>query len=82
VLVRYGFHASPNAGIVGGVHADVAGEELDDRTASGRWPSDHAGVVVTLHTPKAVGKGKKGKRRPDVAAARSLHGSAVRCMPP
>jgi len=56
VLVRYGFHASPSAGIVGGVHADVIGEELEDRTASLRWPSDHAGVVVTLHAPKAIGK--------------------------
>lgn len=61
VLVRYGFHASQNAGIVGGVHAEVIGEELDDRTASGRWPSDHAGVVVTLHAPKAVGKEKQSR---------------------
>jgi hypothetical protein len=28
--------------------ADVVGEELDDRTPSGLWPSDHAGVVATL----------------------------------
>jgi endonuclease/exonuclease/phosphatase family metal-dependent hydrolase len=30
----------------------IAGEELDDRTATDPplWPSDHAGVVVTLHT--------------------------------
>lgn len=28
--------------------ADVVGDELDDRTASGLWPSDHAGVVATL----------------------------------
>ncbi len=26
--------------------ATVIGEELDDRTPAGRWPSDHAGVVV------------------------------------
>lgn len=58
VLVRYDFNASPNAGIVGGVHADVIGEELDDRTATGLWPSDHAGVVVTLRAPKAIGKEK------------------------
>ncbi|HET7457354.1 MAG TPA: endonuclease/exonuclease/phosphatase family protein [Gemmatimonadaceae bacterium] len=56
VLVRYGFVASPRAGIVGGVHADVIGEELADRTPTGRWPSDHAGVVVTLNAPKAIGK--------------------------
>jgi endonuclease/exonuclease/phosphatase family metal-dependent hydrolase len=28
--------------------ADVLGEELQDRTAGGLWPSDHAGVVATL----------------------------------
>lgn len=37
--------------IVGGVHADIVGDEPDDRTASGLWPSDHAGVVVTLSVP-------------------------------
>lgn len=56
VLARYGFNASPNAGIVGGVHAAVVGETPADRTASGLWPSDHAGVVATLNMPKAVGK--------------------------
>lgn len=28
--------------------ADIVGDELTDRTASGLWPSDHAGVVATL----------------------------------
>jgi hypothetical protein len=28
---------------------DIIGEELGDRTPSGLWPSDHAGVSVTLH---------------------------------
>jgi endonuclease/exonuclease/phosphatase family metal-dependent hydrolase len=28
---------------------DIVGEELSDRTPSGLWPSDHAGVSVTLH---------------------------------
>jgi endonuclease/exonuclease/phosphatase family metal-dependent hydrolase len=35
-----------------GIHAvaaEVLGEELDDRTPTGLWPSDHAGVVATLH---------------------------------
>lgn len=27
---------------------DIVGDELEDRTPSGLWPSDHAGVVVTL----------------------------------
>jgi endonuclease/exonuclease/phosphatase (EEP) superfamily protein YafD len=31
------------------VAAEVIGEELGDRTAAGLWPSDHAGVVATLH---------------------------------
>jgi endonuclease/exonuclease/phosphatase (EEP) superfamily protein YafD len=31
------------------VAVEVLGEELDDRTPTGLWPSDHAGVVATLH---------------------------------
>ena len=42
------------AGIVGGVHMDVVGEEVQDRTASGLWPSDHAGVAAILRMPPAV----------------------------
>jgi len=30
------------------VDADVIGDNLSDRTPSGLWPSDHAGVVATL----------------------------------
>jgi endonuclease/exonuclease/phosphatase family metal-dependent hydrolase len=33
------------------VSADVVGEESADRTSSGLWPSDHAGVVATLQLP-------------------------------
>src|SRR5262245_14187934 len=36
------------------VAADVVGEEPADRTASGLWPSDHAGVVATLHLPESA----------------------------
>jgi endonuclease/exonuclease/phosphatase family metal-dependent hydrolase len=38
--------------------ADLVGEKLTDRTPSGLWPSDHAGIVATLglqpaaHVPK------------------------------
>jgi len=39
VLIRGGFET---------VAADVVGEDPADRTASGLWPSDHAGVVATL----------------------------------
>lgn len=55
ILVRQGFGADPAAGIVGGVQAAVIGEEPGDRTASGRWPSDHAGVVAVLRMPRAIG---------------------------
>lgn len=55
ILVRQGFRVSPAAGIVGGVQAMVIGEEEGDKTVSGRWPSDHAGVVAILHLPKALG---------------------------
>lgn len=30
--------------------AEVVGNEVDDRTPSGLWPSDHAGVVATIAT--------------------------------
>ena len=56
VLTRYGFGAAGEAGIVGGVHADIVGETAGERTASGLWPSDHAGVVATLTPPKAIGR--------------------------
>jgi endonuclease/exonuclease/phosphatase family metal-dependent hydrolase len=42
VLTRGGFET---------VSANVAGEETADRTPSGLWPSDHAGVVVSLPLP-------------------------------
>ncbi|MFP2924654.1 endonuclease/exonuclease/phosphatase family protein [Pyxidicoccus sp. 3LG] len=31
------------------ISAEVVGDELSDRTASGLWPSDHAGVVVEFN---------------------------------
>jgi hypothetical protein len=31
-----------------GVHAEVVGNQQDDRTVDGLWPSDHAGVVVGM----------------------------------
>ncbi|MFE2094377.1 hypothetical protein [Streptomyces sp. NPDC057582] len=30
------------------VFADVIGDKLRDRTPTGLWPSDHAGLVVRL----------------------------------
>jgi endonuclease/exonuclease/phosphatase family metal-dependent hydrolase len=44
VLTRGGFET---------VSAAVVGDQLADRTPSGLWPSDHAGVVTTLRLPKA-----------------------------
>ena len=40
-------------GAYGGVQAMIVGEEPEDRTPSGLWPSDHAGLVATLHLPAA-----------------------------
>ena len=37
----------------GSVAADVLGEEQADRTPSGLWPSDHAGVAATLRIAPA-----------------------------
>lgn len=39
--------------IIGPVLAYVVGDELHDRTPSGLWPSDHAGVVAWLKIPIA-----------------------------
>jgi len=48
ILTRGGFETGS---------ADVVGEDPADRTASGLWPSDHAGVVATLRLPtKSAGK--------------------------
>ena len=37
--------------ITGGVHIAIVGNNPADRTPSGLWPSDHAGVVATLTVP-------------------------------
>ncbi len=37
---------------IGTTVMDVTGDELADRTPSGLWPSDHAGVVAYLWIPK------------------------------
>ncbi|HXF96676.1 MAG TPA: endonuclease/exonuclease/phosphatase family protein [Gemmatimonadales bacterium] len=53
VLVGPGWKVR-NGSLVGGVHAAVVGDEPEDRTPSGLWPSDHAGVVATLTLPPQV----------------------------
>ncbi len=37
----------------GAVHAERLGEEPEDRTPDGLWPSDHAGVLATFRTSHA-----------------------------
>jgi hypothetical protein len=37
---------------IGTTFMDVVGDELADRTPSGLWPSDHAGIVAYLWIPK------------------------------
>jgi len=39
----------------GSSHAELVGEEQADRTASGLWPSDHAGVVAELRVAPGWG---------------------------
>jgi endonuclease/exonuclease/phosphatase family metal-dependent hydrolase len=49
----------------GGVQAvsmKVGGASPSDRTASGLWPSDHAGIVATLQIPHHVKKEDRGVR--------------------
>jgi len=40
----------------GSVKAEVLGEEQGDRTPSGLWPSDHAGVAAALSVAPGVGE--------------------------
>jgi hypothetical protein len=40
-----------NRQIIGPVWSFVVGDELKDRTPSGLWPSDHAGVIARLRIP-------------------------------
>ena len=53
VMVRNvgGFLRGRRGRRIGPVFAFVVGDELDDRTPSGLWPSDHAGVVAQLKIP-------------------------------
>ncbi len=38
----------------GAFRADIVGEEPGDRTESGLWPSDHAGLVAGLRLPRGL----------------------------
>jgi hypothetical protein len=48
-------------GALDALDAVVVGEELPDRTPSGLWPSDHAGVVAALGWQKKQGEDKYGQ---------------------
>lgn len=43
------------------VSAEVWGDQLSERTASGLWPSDHGAVVASLLVPDSFNGGKPGK---------------------
>lgn len=47
VLLRDGFGGGNRS--IAADAAEVVGEEPEDKTPSGLWPSDHAGVVVKFH---------------------------------
>lgn len=53
VLVRNRPGSAPRSAL-GSVFAVVVGDELQDRTPSGLWPSDHAGVVARMVIPPLV----------------------------
>jgi endonuclease/exonuclease/phosphatase family metal-dependent hydrolase len=38
---------------IGPVYAEIIGDEQSDRTPSGLWPSDHAGIIARLHISSA-----------------------------
>ncbi len=48
ILMRGDLGVGPR-GVRGGVHAELFGHRTSDRTDSGLWPSDHAGVAATIH---------------------------------
>lgn len=53
VLIGAGF-PTRHRGRLGVVHATVVGDEPADRTPSGLWPSDHAGVAAALALRRRV----------------------------
>lgn len=46
--IDYVLYESDRRPDLAAVSAEVIGEEEDDRTSSGLWPSDHAGVLATI----------------------------------
>ncbi|MEE8362079.1 MAG: endonuclease/exonuclease/phosphatase family protein [Gemmatimonadales bacterium] len=54
IMVRNDFDFLPRS-VVGPSWVEIVGDEQADRTASGLWPSDHAGVVATFRLPTMRG---------------------------
>lgn len=48
VWVRPPMAGAQGPNFLRGVHAEVVGDQQEDRTIDGLWPSDHAGVVVGM----------------------------------
>ena len=59
VLIRTDGKSTKSGRLSGSVKVEIVGEELGDRTPSGLWPADHAGLVAGLRLPK----GKSAKSR-------------------
>jgi endonuclease/exonuclease/phosphatase family metal-dependent hydrolase len=60
IMVRNDFDFLPRS-VVGPSWVEVVGDEQTDRTASGLWPSDHAGVVATFRLPTMRGLTRRGR---------------------
>jgi endonuclease/exonuclease/phosphatase family metal-dependent hydrolase len=56
VLVRTSNNPAASGRIPGSIDVEVVGEEQRDRTASGLWPADHAGLVAELRLPKGLNR--------------------------
>ncbi len=43
---------SSEVSVVGPAFGYVLGDDFNERTRTGMWPSDHAGVVLEIHIPE------------------------------
>jgi hypothetical protein len=51
ILLRGDFGLA-QPGVRGAVHATIFGNKVGDKTPSGLWPSDHAGVTAVINQPR------------------------------
>jgi len=54
VLVRNAAGMPGEGGFPGAVHAAIVGDDPGDRTQSGLWPADHAGLFAGLQVPHGL----------------------------